>query len=382
LAFRALRLVECVNVKFLVVGYGRVGRAVAAILKSKGFRVEAVDRERRLEGLIDALHILDASRNLKLIAKLAESFDCTCGCLPSKEGFKFMASLAEKRLKLVDVSFTYESPLKLSQLASERGSLILPDCGLAPGLSNMFVGLCRKTLGPLAKVEIRVGGIPEKPEPPLYHSTSWSAEDLIEEYTRPARYVEDGVVKSINPLDSKLQVEVFDLRLEGFVSDGLRTLLRMEGRPRSMREVTLRWPGHLDVMKLLLELGFLGDEVIDVQGVEVKAKSLTAKLLESRFKSSRDLVLMEVEAESEKGEKALLRLRGSTSHWGLTTMALATGAVCSQTAVFVAEGLANSVTGVVPPEDIPNLELLVARILKELRSLGFEVEVFGLDLEH
>ncbi|MEM2025836.1 MAG: saccharopine dehydrogenase C-terminal domain-containing protein, partial [Desulfurococcaceae archaeon] len=122
-------------------------------------------------------------------------------CLPGSVGYRFMAACAELGVKLVDVSFTREDPLTLNPKASETGSLIVPDCGVAPGLSNIVVGLSAKNMDVVEKAEIRVGGIPLHPDPPFYHSSSWSTEDLIEEYARPARYVEGGAVKSCSPLD-------------------------------------------------------------------------------------------------------------------------------------------------------------------------------------
>lgn len=367
--------------RFLVVGYGRVGRAVALDLKARGHYVEAVDVRACHEPLLDGFHLIDVSREPLRASKLATEFDCTCGCLPGKLGYKFMESCAEQGVKLVDVSFTSEDPMLLDSKARNAGSTIIPDCGIAPGLSNMIVGLSVRTLDSVDSIEIRVGGLPLTPKPPLYHSYSWSIEDLLEEYTRPARYVENGVVKSCDPLSFRATAKIGSWELEAFLSDGLRTLLRMKNRPNFLRELTLRWRGHLDVIRLLKELGFISKEDVEVQGVRMPIKTLTAKILDRFVKNEPDMILMEVEVHGAKaGDKVegILRLHGTAFYDGLSTMARVTGAVCSGVALLLSEGRIKG-EGIVPPEDLSDLELITQQILKNLRSLGVQVELRGLE---
>lgn len=368
--------------RFLIVGYGRVGRAVALNLKVRGHHVEAVDVKKCYDKLLDGFHVIDVSKEVFRVSKLVEEFDCTCSCLPGRLGYKFMESCVERGVKLVDVSFMSEDPTELDLKARRAGSTIIPDCGIAPGLSNMIVGLSVKAFEHVDSVEIRVGGLPLAPKPPLYHSPSWSIEDLLEEYTRPARYVENGTVKMCDPLSFRTVVKIKNWEFEAFLSDGLRTLLRMKRRPNFLRELTLRWRGHLNVIKLLRDLNFISDEEVEVQGVRMPIKTLTAKILERSMTEEPDIVLMEVEIQGTNDEDRVhevLRVYGSAFNNSLSTMAKVTGAVCSEVAVLLAEDRIEC-KGVVPPEDLNDLRYVVRRVLKNLEGLGMHVEFEGLEL--
>ncbi|MEM0083485.1 MAG: saccharopine dehydrogenase C-terminal domain-containing protein [Candidatus Nezhaarchaeales archaeon] len=367
--------------RFLVVGYGRVGRAVALDLKSRGHHVEAIDVATRHDEIIDELHVIDVSKDVSKASKLAAEFDCTCGCLPGKLGYKFMESCAERGVKLVDVSFMSEDPMLLDSKARKEGSIIIPDCGVAPGLSNMIVGLSAEMLDYVDSVEIRVGGLPLNPKPPFYHSLSWSIDDLLEEYTRPARYVENGVVKICDPLSFRTTIRIGDWELEAFPTDGLRTLLRMRNRPNSLRELTLRWKGHLDAISLLRALDLLSEEEVEIQGVRVPIKALTAKIFEKCMKNGPDMIIMEVEVQGVKnGSKVrgLLRLYGTAFSNDLSTMARVTGAVCSEVALLLCEGRIDG-SGVIPPEDLDDLKLIIQQILERFKSFKIHLDLKGLE---
>lgn len=366
---------------FLVVGYGRVGRAVALSLKARGHHVEAVDIKAYHDELLDDFHVIDVSKEALRASKLAGEFDCTCSCLPGKLSYKFIESCVEQAVRLVDVSFMSEDPMLLNSKAQRAGSVIVPDCGIAPGLSNMIVGLSIKVLDHVDSAEIRVGGLPLNPKPPLYHSPSWSIEDLLEEYIRPARYIENCVVKSCDPLSFRKIVKIKGWELEAFLSDGLRTLLRMKKRPNSLRELTLRWKGHLDVIKLLRDLGFISDGEVEVQGMMMPIKMLSAKMLERSMINEPDMILMEVEVQGAKAEdrvQGVLRIYGTAFSNGLSTMARVTAAVCSEVALLVAEDRIKC-EGVVPPEDLDDLEYIVHRVLKSLKGIGIHIESEGLE---
>ncbi len=357
-----------------------MGKAITLSLKARGHHVETVDVRRNSDKIADNHHIIDASKNPRDIARLACKFDCTCGCLPGGLGYKFMTACVDYGVKLVDVSFTSEDPLTLNSRALKTGSLIIPDCGIAPGLSNMIIGLSAQKMSFIEKAEIRVGGIPKRPRPPLYHSSSWSVEDLLEEYTRPVRYVENHEVKICDPLSLKVPFKFKDLELEAFPTDGLRTLLRMKKRPKFMRELTIRWRGHLDVIKTLRQLGFLDDDEVDLGEVKMSIKALTAKILEKAMPKNDDMIIMEIEIHGLKGDeevKGYLRIHGSLAN-EVSTMAKITGAVCSEVALMVAQGQISDV-GIVPPEDLSELDEVTLQVLNELKKLSIQIEVEGLE---
>ena len=365
--------------RFLVIGYGRVGRAVALSLKSRGHVVDAVDVKELRDDVLDKIYVIDASRDPHAIAEIAKKYDCACGCLPGGLGYKLMKAFAERGGKLVDVSFTRENPLTLSSKAEESKALIIPDCGIAPGLSNMVIGFLARKLDIIEEAEIKVGGLPVNPKPPLYHSCSWSIEDLLEEYVRTARYIENHEVKELDPLSLRLTVKVCGFELEAFPSDGLRTMLRLRDRVKSLRELTLRWKGHLDAIKSLRDLGFLSENKVNLNGIDVPIRMLTAKVLEKVMPRNDDMLLMEITARGFKMDREV------TCAWticgqapgGLSTMARVTGAVCSRIALMLSQGLIDGV-GVIPPEDLRSLESIIKAVLNDLKELGLKVEVQGL----
>ncbi|MBS7637268.1 saccharopine dehydrogenase, partial [Candidatus Bathyarchaeota archaeon] len=193
--------------------------------------------------------------------------------------------------------------MTLDERAIEAGVTIIPDCGVAPGLSNMLVGRSAQKLDEVHSIHILVGGIPARAEPPLGYTITWSPEDLLDEYTRKVRIVRDGMLTEVEPLTG---LENMDLpgvgTLEAFYTDGLRTLLRTV-KAREMWEKTLRYPGHVEKIRLLRDLGFLDGESIEIEGLPIPIKRLTARILERKLYRPKveDVLVMKVEVSGIRG---------------------------------------------------------------------------------
>jgi saccharopine dehydrogenase-like NADP-dependent oxidoreductase len=187
--------------------------------------------------------------------------DLGVGALPSHLGYGAMLAAIEARRDLVDVSFCAEDVLGLDEPARRAGVTLVPDCGLAPGLSHLCVGRASRD-GVPEEVIIDVGGVAEDRSAPYGYVVTWSLPDLEQEYLRPARIVREGRAQSV-PAFSELVVEEFlGLGLvEAFLTDGLRTLIETLPGPRSMVERTLRWPGHVEAIRPLLGSGRLVEEL-------------------------------------------------------------------------------------------------------------------------
>ena len=146
---------------------------------------------------------------------------------------------------------------EISEEAEDNGSIIIADFGLAPGITNMLVGLVDKP----KNVEILVGGNPIHPKPPLFYNPRFEADTLMEEYVRPARIIRDGKSVILEPLSEPEMVFFEGVGVqEGFVTDGLRSLLYYNSLENAV-EKTLRWPGHRDRIALLKEMGMLSPEI-------------------------------------------------------------------------------------------------------------------------
>src|SRR5438046_1034462 len=216
--------------KILVVGCGKVGSEIARDL--------AGSRE------VDSLIAMDASsQNLKLLRKrvprklqtvklsilqktqfhdLLEKVDLVCGALPGRLGFDLMAETVKTGKDTVDISYTPRDAFLLHRKATEVGCRVVPQCGVAPGFTNMCVGDASRKLDKMTSVAIFVGGLPEKPEPPLNYRIVFSLEDVVNEYSRPVQGIEEGKRKKVEPLSgSGLTRFPGDGKVEYLLTDGL-----------------------------------------------------------------------------------------------------------------------------------------------------------------
>jgi len=337
-------------VRVLLLGCGNIGSYIYAMLSKH--EVVAVDKAGGCPGALsqDALEVP------------LGGYDLVINALPGAVSFKASKRALEAGLDVIDVSFYPEDPFALHEVAAKAGARYIPDAGVAPGLSNMLAGRAVAELGDVDELGIYVGGIPERPVGPLGYSVTWSPVDLIEEYTRPARVLKDGAVATVDPLSEVETVPSPVGTLEAFYSDGLRTLLKtLAGRVKTMYEKTLRWPSHVEKIRLLRELGFLSD-----QG-DPPPRLITAKLL-SRLKFDvPDLVYLKVVAA--KGEKraqyeTLVKPGG---RW--TAMQIATGSV----AVAMQYVIKDLDPGVTPPEYIGMSTKLFPRIISAIKQQGVRI---------
>src|SRR5712692_7233133 len=164
-----------------------------------------------------------------------------------------LRSVLEAGKPIADISFSPEDPLAWDALARQRGATAVVDCGISPGLSNFAVGRAAQAFDEIEDVTILAGGLPARRSRPYQYAIVFSASDVLEEYTRPARLVEDGQVVKRPALSELETIEIPGVgTFEGFLTDGLRTLLSTVPA-RRMREKTLRYPGHAEQMRLLRE---------------------------------------------------------------------------------------------------------------------------------
>jgi lysine 6-dehydrogenase len=375
------------GLKAIVLGCGNIGSVIAKDFADHIEEAEMVvadySRERAkatASNIRGATPIkVDATDYTSLVEAL-RGFDLALGALPGDYGFQALKAAVEVGVDMVDVSFTPENPLELDGAAKKAGVTIIPDCGVAPGLSNMLVGYATAKLERVREAHIMVGGLPEYPVPPLGYTITWSAEGLIDEYMRGARIVENGSIVEVPALSGLEEIDFPGIgKLEAFYTDGLRTLLHTIHGVESMWEKTLRYPGHVKGIKLLKDLGFFNDELVAVGNIQVSPRLMAARLLEKSLKKPEvgDILAMTVEVAGERqGEAAMFRyyiLDRYDREKEVTAMARTT----AYTAAIVARKLAKGFIeekGVVAPERIGMNEVLFRSIMSELRDRGVEVE--------
>src|SRR5437588_3528542 len=153
------------------------------------------------------------------------SVDLICGALPGRLGFQLMTIAVEAHRDLVDISYTPENPFKLHGKARDQENIIVPQCGVAPGFTNMCVGDASRRLGTITKVRVFVRGLPQRPTPTLNYRIVFSLEDVINEYSRPAGIIEDGNEELVEALEEGGFCSCTGVgRLEYFITDGLGSL--------------------------------------------------------------------------------------------------------------------------------------------------------------
>ena len=374
--------------RILVLGYGNIGSVIVGDLAESMPLVEVViagrsrSRAEEVATSIDRDNVswvqLDASNRRKLVDAL-KGFDLVVGALPGKVGCQSVKSCIDAKVDMVDVSYMPEDPLALGEDAIRAGVTIIPDCGVAPGLSNILVGHAISKLDQVEVVHIMVGGLPEEPAPPLNYVVTWSVEDLIDEYTRETVIVEDGKVIKVETLSGLEEVEFPRVgKLEAFYTDGLRTLLHTVKGVKSMWEKTLRYPGHVEKIKLLKALGFFDEEPVEVENTCIHPRRLTIKLLEKKLRRPevRDMIAMNVEVGGMKEglrNSYLYRLldRYDEEH-RVTAMARTTAYTASVITQLVARKAIEE-KGVIPPERLGMREALFDEIIAQLKRRGIEI---------
>jgi saccharopine dehydrogenase-like NADP-dependent oxidoreductase len=272
-----------------------------------------------------------------------------------------------------------ENPLALTDDAVKANVTTVPDCGLAPGISNILVGHAASELDKVQAVHIMVGGLPEKPVPPLGYVITWSPENLIDEYKRKARIVKEGKIIEVEALTGLEEVEFPGFgRLEAFYTDGLRTLPHTITDASDMWEKTLRYPGHAEKIKLLKALGFFEEEQIDIEGVSVSPRKLTLKLFEQKLRKPevKDIVALKVEVSGVKNGRQTRYVYHLLDYYdekqGVTAMARTTASSASIVAQLMLKKALKE-KGVVPTEKIGKNNALFQLFWDELKKRGIRI---------
>jgi len=380
--------------KALVMGCGNIGSVAAEDLAVSMSSLEVVvaDKdEAKAKSVAERIGRsnvswvqVNAMNHAELVDSL-EGFDVILGFLPGDLGFRLTEACIDAGKDLVDVSYMEENPLTLNDEAAKADVTVVPDCGLAPGISNFLVGHAVSKLDKVGCIGIMVGGLPEKPVPPLGYTITWSPESLIDEYTRKARIVRKGKVVEVEALTGVEEVVFPGVgKLEAFYMDGLRTLLETMKNVGDMWEKTLRYQGHVEKIGLLRDLGFFDERQVDVDGAKLAPRKLTARLFEQRLRKPgiRDVVALRVEVsgfrEGKRTSYAYHLLDLYDDKRNTTAMARTTGSCASVVAQLIARKVVK-VKGVVPPEVLGKDERIYREFRRELekRNIAINEKISG-----
>lgn len=269
--------------KIIVLGAGMVGSAMAIDLAKKyavtsaDYSLESLEKIKSKQSNIKTLQV-DVTKKEGLI-KTLQNFDLVVCAVPGFLGFETLKTIIEAKKDVVDISFFSENALELNDLAKNNNVTAIVDCGVAPGMGNILLGYHNEQMK-VTDFECLVGGLPKIKKWPFNYKAPFSPIDVIEEYTRPARYIENKKVITREAL-TDVELVAFDKvgTLESFNSDGLRSLIFTMPHIPNMKEKTLRYPGHIEYIQVLKKSGFFDTKKMVINGIEISPLDFTNKIL-------------------------------------------------------------------------------------------------------
>ena len=336
-----------------------VGKAMAIDL-SKKYKVKSVDIDKdSLQFLSNnyeiETEIIDVT-NKKLLSEAIKDFDLVISAVPGFLGLQTMKNIIINKKDLVDISFLPENILDLDDMAKEHDVTVIMDCGVAPGMPNIIAGYHNEQMK-IENFEYMVGGLPKVRTFPFEYKAPFSPCDVIEEYTRPARYVENGNI-IVKPAMSDTELLEFKNvgTVEAFNSDGLRSLIYTLKNIPNMKEKTLRFPGHIKMIQALKSVGFLDHKPLKVKGKEFVPFDITSEILFNAWKlnpDDREFTIMRIIIQGEKNgikKKIVYDLYDEYDPVEkLSSMARTTGFTATAAADMILNNVFNE-KGIFPPE--------------------------------
>jgi len=339
-----------------ILGAGMVGRAMAADLAQQ-HNVTSFDiSEQSLSVLSQRSPSVTTIKadlgKFDQYPQLLQGFDYVISAVPGFMGYRTLEAIVNAGKNVVDISFFPENALDLDALAKEKNVTAIMDCGVAPGMSNLVLGYYNERMS-VTDFECLVGGLPKKRTQPFEYKAPFSPVDVLEEYTRPARYIENSHIVT-RPALSDAELIDFDRvgTLESFNTDGLRSILFTMGHVPNMKEKTLRYPGHIDLMKALIKAGFLSHEPVQVKGVSLSPMEFTSALLFDQWKlgaTEEEFTLMRIQVSDGKKTIRYDLFDEYDPATQTSSMSRTTGYTCTAALNMLMDGLFTE-KGVFPPE--------------------------------
>jgi lysine 6-dehydrogenase len=341
--------------KIVVLGAGLVGGVMAQDL-AKDHQVTTIDiSQDNLDKLDSNISKICADiSDTSILHKYIKNCDLVIGAVPGFMGYKMMKDVISAGKNIVDISFYPEDPFGLDELAKENNVIAVMDCGVAPGMGNIIFGYHNNTMQ-ISNYECLVGGLPVKREWPYEYQAVFSPIDVIEEYIRPARFVQNEQLIIKEALSETELIEFEEIgTLESWNSDGLRSLIKTMPHVPNMIEKTLRYPGCVEYLKVLRSSGFFSYDKININGVDIRPIDVTSKLLFPKWEmkeGDQDFTVMRIIMKGkEDGEEVSYRYDLLDRYENNTiSMARTTGFTCTAVANLVLDKKYTRI-GISPPE--------------------------------
>ncbi len=359
-----------------VLGAGMVGRAIALDL-AKEHTVTSFDLNgSNLEELSNlnagiATVAADLSRFDEYASWLLP-FDLAVTAVPGFLGYKTLEAVINTGKNVVDISFFPEDALQLDELTREKNVTVITDCGVAPGMSNFIIGRYNEEMK-VESFECYVGGLPKERKPPFQYKAPFSPVDVIQEYIRPARLMEKGKIVTKQALSDREILSFGEAGdLEAFNTDGLRSLIYTMRHIPDMKEKTLRYPGHIDLIIALQQAGFFSITPFRINDTDITPLEFTSKILVDQWKPKPDEEEFTVMKVIMKGEGRTVVYDLLDRYDAITrtsSMARTTGYTCTAAVNLIAKNLFTE-KGIFPPELIGKDKKCFDFVMEYLRQRG------------
>jgi lysine 6-dehydrogenase len=373
--------------RMLVLGAGLQGSACAydllqqstvervTLADLKPGRLPAFLKKKKDKRLVTAR--LDAKQSVRL-RKLMRGHDAVLNALPYYFNYSVARNAIAAGLHCADLGGNTEIVQKqktLNAAAEKKGVSVVPDCGLAPGMVNIIAAEGVRRVGEAESVKIFVGGLPQHPEPPLNYQIVYSLEGALDYYTTPSWVLRGGRPERVDALSELETVEFPNPvgTLEAFhTGGGISTMpWAYAGKVQTMEYKTLRYPGHMAVMRPVRELGLLSLDPVTVKGTKIVPRDAFIATVSPRLSkpNGRDLVALRIEVKGRTGRRVawqLLDYYDETT--GISAMMRTTGYSLAITGVMQVDGRIRA-TGVHTPDEAVPFQAYVA----ELKMRGIEI---------
>ncbi|MGH8014777.1 MAG: saccharopine dehydrogenase C-terminal domain-containing protein [Candidatus Zixiibacteriota bacterium] len=376
--------------KILVIGAGLMGRAaVYDLSRAVGVKeVGVYDIDKKLAqqvakkfGNKKTTGGAFNAGNVSTAFKVLKNYDAAISCVTYKYNYGLTKAAIKAGCHFFDLGGNNDIVRKqfsLHKEAKKKNILVIPDCGLAPGMVSVLTADAISNFDKVESVRIRVGGLPQKPRPPLNYQMVFSAEGLINEYWEPCLILKDGKKKIVEPMSEVEPLEFENVgRLEAFYTSGGTSTLpdTFAGEIPFLDYKTIRYPGHCERFRTMLEIGLASREPVKADGQDVIPRELFKAVLDKNLSFGEpDMVLVRVTCEgvrrNEKYRVVHELIDREDSRSGLTAMMRTTAFPATIIAIMAAAGLIKE-KGCRPQELAVNPKLFIDELRK--RSINLTI---------
>lgn len=374
----------------VVLGTGMIGTTVVSelanftdidLITAVDVRQESIDKCLEISNSHKVVGKVASLETKEDIAEVLKYADVAVACLPHSLSLVAIKAAIESKCHLVDlVGSKFNEKIELHEAAMDAGVIIVPGCGVAPGITNFLAAQGIEMLEEAEEAVMICGGIPRHPVPPLWYQVVFRLESVLGLYTKPAIAVENGQLVELSPL-SGLEKMTFPQPVgdcEAVITDAHSTAYILKDKVKNLYEKTVRYPGHWDKMNVLGELGFLDNIPITVAGVTITPRAFAERILAPKMlgASHEDVTVLRVEVSGVKDGKPTKFTWEMVDLYDherkITSMAKTTAIPAAIMAKWIACKKIIE-TGVVPIESLIVKERFQP-FMEELNNLGIQID--------